>query len=286
MMIFLVWFGFVWLKVAVVAIVAVIVDLWQHFPPYLVMCFWDRAMAYSATTVLPAEVWAAINTSSPFSKWTIACVNDSTWDNPINTAQTQVAHSGKVHHHHHHRRSSSSSSSSSNVRVWRWATFEVVHFQWLATYIFSPLIRPPSYSYRASKCVHLNVNFCSSTPFLSSSIFFLENVHSTIHDRGRRSDPTLLRVSESCPIRRAKCEPDWVWAGGNCPPKTRRRSFRPTRSTSASVPTDWPRCWCPQRADRRKFRKPGRHPWPLQWQLATWASVEWKQSSCAQATPY
>jgi hypothetical protein len=33
------------------------------------MCFIARAMAYSATTVLPAEVWAATNTLSPISRW-------------------------------------------------------------------------------------------------------------------------------------------------------------------------------------------------------------------------
>ena len=33
------------------------------------MCFAARAMAYSATTVLPAEVCAATNTESPFSRW-------------------------------------------------------------------------------------------------------------------------------------------------------------------------------------------------------------------------
>lgn len=38
---------------------------------YLVMCFADRAIAYSATTVLPAEVCAATKTLSPFSKWYI-----------------------------------------------------------------------------------------------------------------------------------------------------------------------------------------------------------------------
>ena len=32
--------------------------------PYLVICFWLNAMAYSATTVLPAEVCAATNTLS------------------------------------------------------------------------------------------------------------------------------------------------------------------------------------------------------------------------------
>ena len=34
----------------------------------LVMCFAARAIAYSATTVLPAEVCAATNTESPFSR--------------------------------------------------------------------------------------------------------------------------------------------------------------------------------------------------------------------------
>ncbi len=34
----------------------------------LVMCWAARAMAYSATTVLPAEVWAATKTESPFSR--------------------------------------------------------------------------------------------------------------------------------------------------------------------------------------------------------------------------
>lgn len=39
-----------------------------HYINYLVMCFWERAMAYSATTVLPADVCAATKTDSPFSK--------------------------------------------------------------------------------------------------------------------------------------------------------------------------------------------------------------------------
>ena len=34
----------------------------------LVICFAARAMAYSATTVLPADVCAATNTESPFSR--------------------------------------------------------------------------------------------------------------------------------------------------------------------------------------------------------------------------
>jgi hypothetical protein len=33
------------------------------------MCFWARAIAYSATTVFPAEVCAATKTESPISKW-------------------------------------------------------------------------------------------------------------------------------------------------------------------------------------------------------------------------
>jgi hypothetical protein len=33
------------------------------------MCFAARAMAYSATTVFPAEVCAATKTESPFSRW-------------------------------------------------------------------------------------------------------------------------------------------------------------------------------------------------------------------------
>jgi hypothetical protein len=36
---------------------------------YRVMCFAARAMAYSATTVFPAEVCAATKTESPFSRW-------------------------------------------------------------------------------------------------------------------------------------------------------------------------------------------------------------------------
>jgi hypothetical protein len=40
---------------------------------YLVICLAARAIAYSATTVFPAEVWAATNTLSPFSKWYIYC---------------------------------------------------------------------------------------------------------------------------------------------------------------------------------------------------------------------
>jgi hypothetical protein len=36
---------------------------------YRVICFIARAMAYSATTVLPAEVCAATNTGSPISRW-------------------------------------------------------------------------------------------------------------------------------------------------------------------------------------------------------------------------
>ena len=39
----------------------------------LVMCCLDSAMAYSATTVLPADVWAAMNTLSCSSRWRIAC---------------------------------------------------------------------------------------------------------------------------------------------------------------------------------------------------------------------
>ena len=39
----------------------------------LVMCFRERAIAYSATTVFPAEVWAATKTLSWFSKCRIAC---------------------------------------------------------------------------------------------------------------------------------------------------------------------------------------------------------------------
>lgn len=40
---------------------------------HLVMCFWERAMAYSATTVLPADVCAATNTESWFSSLSMAC---------------------------------------------------------------------------------------------------------------------------------------------------------------------------------------------------------------------
>lgn len=40
---------------------------------YLVICFWDKAIAYSATTVFPADVWAAMKTDSLFSKQRTAC---------------------------------------------------------------------------------------------------------------------------------------------------------------------------------------------------------------------
>lgn len=40
---------------------------------YLVWCFADSAMAYSATTVFPAEVCAATNTLSCDSMWIMAC---------------------------------------------------------------------------------------------------------------------------------------------------------------------------------------------------------------------
>lgn len=40
---------------------------------HLVMCFWERAMAYSATTVLPADVCAATNTESCASSLRMAC---------------------------------------------------------------------------------------------------------------------------------------------------------------------------------------------------------------------
>lgn len=33
-----------------------------------------KAKAYSATTVFPAEVWAATKTDSPLSRWYIACI--------------------------------------------------------------------------------------------------------------------------------------------------------------------------------------------------------------------
>ena len=45
----------------------------QSINIYLVMCLSDSAMAYSAITVFPAEVWAAINTLSWFSRCNIAC---------------------------------------------------------------------------------------------------------------------------------------------------------------------------------------------------------------------
>lgn len=40
---------------------------------YLVWCFADSAMAYSATTVFPADVCAATNTFSCDSMWIMAC---------------------------------------------------------------------------------------------------------------------------------------------------------------------------------------------------------------------
>lgn len=40
---------------------------------YLVLCSKERAMAYSATTVLPADVWAATNTQSWLWRWRMAC---------------------------------------------------------------------------------------------------------------------------------------------------------------------------------------------------------------------
>lgn len=40
---------------------------------YFVICLLDRAMAYSATTVLPADVWAATNTLQWSSNFNIAC---------------------------------------------------------------------------------------------------------------------------------------------------------------------------------------------------------------------
>ena len=40
---------------------------------YLVMCLLANAMAYSATTVFPADVWAATKTLSLFSKQSTAC---------------------------------------------------------------------------------------------------------------------------------------------------------------------------------------------------------------------
>ena len=45
----------------------------QSINRYLVMCLSDSAMAYSAITVFPDEVWAAINTLSWFSRCNIAC---------------------------------------------------------------------------------------------------------------------------------------------------------------------------------------------------------------------
>ena len=39
----------------------------------LVMCFCDRAMAYSATTVFPADVCAEMNTDWLFSRQMMAC---------------------------------------------------------------------------------------------------------------------------------------------------------------------------------------------------------------------
>lgn len=47
---------------------ALIGDVYTH----RVMCFMASAIAYSATTVLPADVCAATNTQSPCSRWTIA----------------------------------------------------------------------------------------------------------------------------------------------------------------------------------------------------------------------
>jgi hypothetical protein len=45
----------------------------QSICTYFVICLLDRAMAYSATTVLPADVWAATNTLWWSSSFNIAC---------------------------------------------------------------------------------------------------------------------------------------------------------------------------------------------------------------------
>ena len=48
-------------------------EIQPRWQTHLVMCFWERAMAYSATTVLPADVCAATNTDSWASSLSMAC---------------------------------------------------------------------------------------------------------------------------------------------------------------------------------------------------------------------
>jgi hypothetical protein len=50
-----------------------ITDFGHGIKPNLVMCFMDKAIAYSATAVLPADVCAATSTLSWFSRCSTAC---------------------------------------------------------------------------------------------------------------------------------------------------------------------------------------------------------------------
>ena len=61
---------------------------------HLVMCFWERAMAYSATTVLPADVWAATNTESWASSRSTACF----WKTSSSNGHWSRGGNGVVHH--------------------------------------------------------------------------------------------------------------------------------------------------------------------------------------------